>query len=236
MNSALSSARRIGIGAVTVAVLTLTGCAAGQHAQTADVVPAIDGATANVGPIALRGVIVTAPTDKSYPAGGDAGLQLIMVNDGSSDDELVSVSTSEAREVRFFSSQPDTGSTSASESASGSESASESPTTSKSPTTSESTSEQASPTDSGSAATSSAPVGTIKSINLPMGRATSIGFAFDLPQIQLHGLTSQLFPAQAIPITFQFAHAGAVSFTITVQLASAPSNVPSENISPTAEG
>jgi copper(I)-binding protein len=53
--------------------------------------------------------------------------------------------------------------------------------------------------------------------------------------IQLHGLAKQLFPAQTFPITFQFAKAGSVTFTISVHLAPGPASTPSIDIAPTAQ-
>ena len=80
-----------------------------------------------------------------------------------------------------------------------------------------------------------ASAGAQQSLNLPRGLATSIGFADTEPLIQLHNLTQQLFPAQSFPITFQFATAGSVTFTIAVHLAPGPPSTPTVNVSPTAE-
>jgi len=74
------------------------------------------------------------------------------------------------------------------------------------------------------------------SLELPAGRATSIGYTPELPVIQLQSLTRALFPSQAFPITFQFAKAGSVTFTMAVHLAPGPATTPSIDIAPTAEG
>ena len=222
MNAAPRSARRIGIGALAVAVLTLTGCAAGQHAQTADEVPVVDGVMANAGPVALRAVTVAPPTDNSFPANGDAPMQMVIINDGTTDDQLESVTTSAASQVRFFSSQP------------AADSSAPASTDSSSPETTPSETPSGGESSSSTSSSSIADVGTIQSINLPMGRATSIGYTPDLPQIQLHGLTSQLFPSESFPITFQFAKAGSVTFTVSVHLAPGASSTPSLDVAPTA--
>jgi copper(I)-binding protein len=203
LNAAPWNARRIGMAAVAVLALTLTGCAAGQHAQTADVVSAVDGVSANAGPVALRAVTVSPPTDDSFPADGDAPMEMVIVNNGRTDDHLISVSTPAANEVRFLASLPGDATTATS-------------------------------TDTASPSATDLP--TIPSINLPMGHATSIGYTPDLPQVQLTGLTKQLFPAQSFPITFQFARAGSVTFTVAVHLTPGPSKTPTVDISPTAEG
>ncbi|HZE51599.1 MAG TPA: hypothetical protein VE074_18630, partial [Jatrophihabitantaceae bacterium] len=77
---------------------------------------------------------------------------------------------------------------------------------------------------------------TLSAIELPAGRATSIGYTPELPVIQLQSLTRALFPSQAFPITFQFAKAGSVTFTMAVHLAPGPATTPSIDIAPTAEG
>jgi copper(I)-binding protein len=85
------SARRLGIA--VAGVLLAAGCAAGQHAQTAQVRPGIDGTLGSVGAISLDGVAVHAPSGASYAKGSNAQLALTIVNDGTSPDTLVSVTS-----------------------------------------------------------------------------------------------------------------------------------------------
>lgn len=249
--------RRIGVGvaAAASALFALAGCATGQHAQTAAEVPAIDGVGAQIGSIALRAVTVAPPAENNYAAGTDADLQLVIVNQGATDDKLVGVTTPAADEVRLFADQADstftplpTPSTSASESATGTGSGTASgtgtatdtgtptgaPTDTGTGTGTGTPADTTGGTDSGSA-TSSAPP-TIESIDLVPGHSVSIGYTPDLEVIQLHGLTKQLFPAQTFPITFKFEKAGSVTFTVAVHLAAPPSSRPSIDISPTGEG
>jgi len=216
LNAAPGSARRLGIGvAVVVAALALAGCAAGQHAPTANEVPVVDGVSADAGPIALRAVTVAAPTQGSYPADGDATLQLVIVNDGHDPDKLVGVRTAQANEVRLFANAADADAAGA---AAPSSSASAEPSSSA----------------ASSPSAPSAP-SSLESLDLPAGRAVSIGYSPDLAVIQLHGLTSPLFPAESFPITFQFAGAGSVTFTVAVHLAPGPSTTPTENIKLTGD-
>jgi copper(I)-binding protein len=218
LNAAPGSARRLYIGvAAAVAALTLAGCAAGQHSPTAQEVPVVDGVSADAGPIALRAVTVAAPAEGSYPADGDARLQLVIVNDGHSPDRLVGVSTAQANEVQLFANVTEADAASA---PAPSASAPASPGASSS-----------SPEPSSSAPAPS----SLEALDLPPGRAVSIGYAPDLPVIQLHGLTSALFPAESFPITFQFAGAGAVTFTVSVHLAPGPSTTPTEDIKLTSD-
>ncbi len=154
MNAAPGSARRLGIGVVVaVAALTLAGCAAGQHAPMAEEVPVVDGVSADAGPIALRAVTVAAPTNGSYPADGDATLQLVIVNDGHTPDKLVGVRTAQANEVRLFANATDAASAAAPSSSASAEPSSSAPAT-------------PSPTQS----TSAAPVpSALESLDLPAG-------------------------------------------------------------------
>jgi copper(I)-binding protein len=78
-----------------VAAVALSGCGAGQLSQTATQQPAVDGTSANVGPISLRNVHVRAAQTADYVApGSDAELLFVAVN-GSPDvnDKLVSITS-----------------------------------------------------------------------------------------------------------------------------------------------
>jgi hypothetical protein len=89
------------IVACFAAVLALAGCGAGLVTQTDNQVAAIDGASANLGGIAIRDVSIPYPQDLNgvYPAGSDVPLQLTIVNQGNIPDTLVSVTTSAAGQV-----------------------------------------------------------------------------------------------------------------------------------------
>ncbi len=76
--------------------LSLSACAAGRDAQTADQKPTQDGVNADIGTIALRGVAVQPPSGTSYKAGSNAQLSLVLVNNGSATDRLTAISTSAA--------------------------------------------------------------------------------------------------------------------------------------------
>ncbi|HEY3632593.1 MAG TPA: hypothetical protein VGL21_16940 [Jatrophihabitantaceae bacterium] len=229
------------------ALLALGGCAAGQHAQTANEIPVVDGVSAQAGSIALRAVTVTPPSENNYAAGSDATLELIIVNQGRTEDQLVGVSTPVADQVRLFANQadstftpPPTPTTSASDTASGT--ASGTGTGTPTDTGTGTPTDTGTPTGTGAtgtgSGTSTAPPAppTVKSIDLPAGDHTLIGYEPDQKVIQLHGLTKQLFPAQTFPITFTFEHGGSVTFTVAVHLASPPASRPSVDISPTDAG
>ena len=72
-----------------------------------------------------------------------------------------------------------------------------------------------------------------QSIDIPGDESVSVGFDPGNPQVVLTGLTENLFPAQTITITFQFAKAGSVTTRVPVSLTTPPSNPPTINASPT---
>ena len=93
-----------------VTALALTGCAAGQRAQTAHEFSVVDGISADVGTIGLRNAGVTHPASPSgYPANSTATLTLVLVNNGSGPDQLVSVSTNAAKTVALTPAAPPSG-------------------------------------------------------------------------------------------------------------------------------
>lgn len=86
--------RRIGPAVIATGALLLTAsCAAGQHAATAEIVPAIDGTSGIVGALRLEGVAIHAPGGASYAAGSNAELAIVIANGGNSDDTLTNVAS-----------------------------------------------------------------------------------------------------------------------------------------------
>lgn len=79
--------------AVSLAAL-LSGCSAGQVAQTAEQRSNVDGANVDIGDIALRDVALEYPEGGLYEAGDDARLQFVVVNRNALEpDTLMSVSS-----------------------------------------------------------------------------------------------------------------------------------------------
>jgi copper(I)-binding protein len=239
----------IGVTAAIAALLTVTGCAAGQVAQTAEEVPVIDGYYATVGAIALRGVAVAAPAQTNWAKGSDAPLQLIIANSGTSDDTLTSISTSVASavQIRDSGAAPCSGATPGSvfNSASGSTSAGSATESSSASSSPASSSPASSSPASGGSAASGTPTGSVVgtsaagapascsnsvgAIPIKAGLAVSIGYSAGDRQIILQGLTQDLYPGQPIHLTFTFANAGPVNITIAVRLSTAslsPSIIP----------
>ena len=223
-----------------VAGVALAGCAAGQHAQTAEQRPTVDGTNVDLGSLAIRDVSVEYPPQGVYEKGSDARLQMVVVNTGQSSDALVEVRTEVAEKVTIT--------------AAGEEAAaptptltapppSESPSGTGSPTaTAENpspsvTGESEEPSGSASAtasATPSATPGEAAAVSIPIPRNGLVSFRDDGPTVLLTGLTRQLRPAQVVRVTLVFRNAGEVDLTIAV-------SVPERQISvaptvPEAEG
>lgn len=89
------------VACCATAMLTLAGCGAGQTAQTASQVAAVDGTNADLGALALRDVLIPYPEDHNgtYPSGSDVPVQLTLINQTTNTDTLVSLSTPAARQV-----------------------------------------------------------------------------------------------------------------------------------------
>jgi periplasmic copper chaperone A len=84
----------------TLVVLALAGCEAGADAPTQEFHPASSGASKVVGGISISDVFVlAAPNGSSLPQGSQASMFMGLFNNGSSSDQLVSVTTSAARSV-----------------------------------------------------------------------------------------------------------------------------------------
>lgn len=90
-----------GLALFAAMTLAVSGCAAGQYAQTADQVAAIDGANGTVGDITVLNARLAPTARESYPAGSSARVLLYISNAGLSADTLESVSTSAARSVKI---------------------------------------------------------------------------------------------------------------------------------------
>jgi copper(I)-binding protein len=228
--------RRLGVatGSAVAAVLLVTGCAAGQQAQTVEQTPSIDGVQAEAGTIAIRAAGIATPEGgTSYRKGSDAPLRLVLVNRSLTADKLVSVSSPVASGVRISA-----GSNSSSAAPGGSSPATSSSASSTAPSASSSSatgsaagspSASASPSASGSAgasATGSSSAAQNTPIDLGGRQSVQIGIGSGDPTVTLTGLSTELFPAQTVPVTFTFASGASVTVSMAVQLTSEPPAAP----------
>lgn len=86
--------------AVAAASLVLAGCAAGQHAQTVSQVGSVDGVSADSGTVGIRAAGLATPSDgKSWAAGADVPLELVLINNGTKDDTLTGITSDSAADT-----------------------------------------------------------------------------------------------------------------------------------------
>ncbi len=90
---------RMAAAAVAAATLLLSGCAAGQVAQTAQQVAAIDGANGSAGNIGVRDVRLAPTAKNSYATGADVPIRLWLSNAALTTDSLTSVTSTAADKV-----------------------------------------------------------------------------------------------------------------------------------------
>jgi hypothetical protein len=92
---------RTTVGLFAAASLVLTGCGAGQYAQSVNEQAAMLGANGKVGDLSALNVRLQRPPGEKFPAGSDARVLLWLSNDGINPDNLTGVSTSAAKSVQF---------------------------------------------------------------------------------------------------------------------------------------
>ncbi|MEU5265026.1 hypothetical protein [Amycolatopsis sp. NPDC021455] len=225
----LQNRRVLGAAALALgAALVLAGCGAGQITQTATQQAAVNGTHAQVKDIALRDAAVQYPTSgPGYPAGATPALTLTIVNLGTRDDSLVSVTTEGGGQATIAGAKDVVAAHSL---VIGPDDAVES-------TNEVQTTPPATPTSSSGTPTSpSTPTGTSSATNTP-GSSTasqtsevpSTGAATPTaPEkvgqgtVTLAALKQPLWPGQVIKVTFVFKNAGAVTVELPV---AAPAHV-----------
>ncbi|WP_439662826.1 hypothetical protein ACSHWB_16080 [Lentzea sp. HUAS TT2] len=230
----VTAALAAGLGLVAV------GCSAGQVTQTDTQVAAVDGASGNAGPIAVRNVMLAFPSDGNrYADGADAPLTFVIANTGATPDKLLSVkseaSESEAEVVgskeiparyalraEYDASKAPTKSSAPSSSASSSV-----VPTSGAPSSNPSSSVPPSSgaPSSGVSSSSVAPSSGASSSGRPSGSSvapTSSSAAVD-PDLEvleirctLKKLNREVVAAQTIKVTFLFEKAGSVTLEVPV--------------------
>jgi len=199
------------VGSGAAGMLLVTGCAAGQQAQTIEQTPSIDGVQAEVGDIAIRAAGIAAPeSGASYPKGSDAPLRMVIINRGATTDKLVSVTSTMAGGATF------SAGSSSSSAGSGETASSASDSSSASPSASDSS---PAATASGAPSSSSSPAENTP-IELAGRQAVQIGTGSGGPTVMLTGLTTDLFPSQPVPVTLTFQSGASVTLTVAVRLTS----------------
>ena len=190
--------------------VVLAGCHAGQQAQTAEQRPTIDGTDAQVGSLALRGMLIEYPEGGRYAQGDDARLRMVVVNESRDADALVEARTDAAERVTFA---PAAAEPTASAAAGAAQSGTATATGTASPTASPG------PPQTQAPAGGTSPETTAR-IEIPPNSAVT--FRDSGPAVTLVGLTRELRAAEIVRITLVFAKAGAVTADVAVAVPLSP--------------
>jgi copper(I)-binding protein len=214
----LQNRRVLGAGVLALgAALALAGCGAGQITQTATQQPAVNGTHAQVKTIALRDVAVQYPTSGAgYAAGATPALTLTIVNQGTQDDSLVSVTTEDGTQATVGGSKdivaghslvigPDDAVESTNEAQ---------PTSSGAPASS-----SEAPASTGTSSTGTSSTGTeTSSSGAPSASVTPTAAPATVGKgtVTLPALKQPLWPGQVVKVTFVFKNAGPVTVELPV--------------------
>ena len=231
----VTAALAAGLGLVAV------GCSAGQVTQTDTQVAAVDGASGNAGPIAVRNVMLAFPPDGNRYREGDAvPVTFVIANTGETPDKLLSIKSDAAEgeaeilggkdippryalQAEYDASKAPTKTSAPSSSAHASES-SHAPSSSVSPTSNPASSSSVSPTSnsvtpssSGAPASSSGRPSGSSSVS-PTSSSAAVPDDLEVLQVRctLKKINRDVVAAQTIKITFLFEKAGTVTLDVPI--------------------
>ncbi len=214
--------RRLGTAAALATALLISGCAAGQHASTAQEKPSIDGTNATLGTIALRGLVIEPPAGATpfYGPGTDAAVKLVIVNSGTKTDTLTNITSPTVGDWGAFGTTAAAAAVVAADNPAPPSSAAASSASSPAGASSGAPSSASSPAAT-SAQPPSVPTGQ-KSVPIVAGGRVSWGVPeTDAVLLLLHA-TKRIYPGTTVPVTFTFANAGSITVAVPVGLSSNP--------------
>ncbi|MEU7572226.1 hypothetical protein [Micromonospora sp. NPDC049240] len=221
-------------GSAAAASLLLSGCGAGQIAETANKIPSVQGVNVQTSDnlYKVRGLYVQFPGPEGYQAGATAPLNVVIYNDSESP-VTVTVTTDSAREILLTGAAGSSGA--ATPTGSPTEPASASPTaTDPSASPSQSLEAPASPSASPSGSPSesaSAPAGQPARIEIP-----ALGYAqlnSGNPRfLQLVGLNQKLLVGQQVNLTFDFGGGKVIKTPAPIGVPLTPPAQPSQIVNP----
>ncbi|TDB70321.1 copper chaperone PCu(A)C [Micromonospora sp. KC723] len=230
MTRSIRGSRRAALllsGMAAATALLVTGCGAGQVAETANKEPSIQGVNIQTpdNDYKVRGLYVEYPGIEGYRAGGNAPVNAVVYND-TREPVTVTVTTDSAREVVL------TGAA-GSPSPTAPVSPGSSPSDSASPSGSASPSDNASPSGSASARPSesaspspSAPAGERARFEIP-----ALGYLQLTVQggrhLELVGLNEKLLAGQQVNLTFDFGNGKTISTPAPIGIPLTPAAPPS---------
>jgi copper(I)-binding protein len=222
------------VGIAVGAALALTGCSAGQIAQTSGMEPAVNGGLGQAGAIAVRDVRLAYPEDGVYARGAQATVLGVIVNSGRSEDQLLAVTSSAGDVVVTGDKDMPAGKTLVLQAPSGG-SSSTSATTTSVPTSSSSTTTTSTPSGSSSSSTSGSATTTTGTstgtsttttgASTTATTTTSPGeekpIAIGKASIVIKGLREELRSGKTVELTFTF-RSGTVTVTVPVATPTTP--------------
>ncbi|MEU0151125.1 hypothetical protein [Micromonospora fulviviridis] len=228
-------------GTAAAASLLLSGCGAGQVAETANKIPSVQGVNVQTPDnlYKVRGLYLEFPGPEGYKSGANAKLNVVIYND-SREPVTVTVTTDSAREIVLGGAGA--GSEAATPTGSPTEPASASPTAtdpSASPSQSLGTSESPSASGSASAnpspsASESAPAGQPARIEIPA--LSYVQLNSTSPQfLQLIGLNQSLRVGEPVNLTFDFGGGKVIKTGAAVGVPLTPAAPPSPVVQPREE-
>jgi hypothetical protein len=211
VNRALRAAT---VGVLLLSPVVLSACGAGQTPQTSLEQRDKVGARAKVGDLSLQEVNIAYPQGGSYAAGGDAELQMAIVNDGGQDDTLTGI-TGQGFSGAVFTDA----SSAAALTAPKTSAAAPAPTSATSTAAATGASATAGVTASANPATPAAPTTSAApppptELAIPAGQSVFVGTG--TTHITLTGLQSALTTGQYLTLTLSFQKAGDVTVKATV--------------------
>ncbi|MDG4833482.1 hypothetical protein O7627_29855 [Solwaraspora sp. WMMD1047] len=204
-------------GVATTAGLMLSGCSAGQIAETANKVPSAQGVNAETanGEYAIRGLLLAFPGLDGYEAGDNAIMNVVIYNDSPSP-VTVTVTSQDAREVVIANAEPAAGTA---------VSPTEIPLTTPPPAGTDSPRPDARPTGSPSPSPSARPA----RVQIPpLGHVQLNTEAEQV--LQLVGLDESLRSGQNAFVTFDFGNGYTVTAPAPVAVPLSPAGPPSQII------
>ncbi|KKJ98016.1 hypothetical protein [Micromonospora sp. HK10] len=223
------------LAGTAAASLLLSGCGAGQVAETANKIPSVQGVNVQTPDnlYKVRGLYVQFPGTKGYQAGADAPLNVVIYNDSQAP-VTVSVSTDGARDVRLTGAT--TGGEGATPTGSPTEPASASPTaTDPNASPSQSLGTTGSPSASPSASPSeTAPAGRPARIEIPAFGYVQLNSDSD-QFLQLVGLNDALLTGQQVGLTFDFGNGKVIKTAAPVGVPLTPNAPASPVVHPREE-
>lgn len=184
-------------GVGVAAALLMSGCGAGQIAETANIAPGVPGvntATSD-GLFKVRNLTLVYPGSQGYPAGGDAPVDVALYND-SDRPVTVEISTPDARGVVLGGTTPEA-SPDASGAASPSGEPSGTPSAGAAPEPTDAAGAPAAPEPA------PAPAGPAR-VEIPAGSFVLLNGVANTDRLRLVGLGRALTPGDAVTLVFDF--------------------------------